>query len=96
MEVILTDEAKANLEEIGDFIARDNPVRASSFVAELSKRALDIGLFPEAYPVVGRHRANSVRRCVHGNYLIFYRIFDNLVEVLHIVHGAINFDPKLY
>jgi toxin ParE1/3/4 len=96
MKVILTDEAKANLEEIGDFIARDNPVRAASFVSELNKRALDICLFPEAYPVIGRHRANKVRRCVPGNYLIFYRISDKVVEVLHIVHSATNFDPTRF
>jgi toxin ParE1/3/4 len=96
MKVILTDEAKANLEEIGDFIARDNPKRAASFVADLNKRALDLGLFPEAYPVVGRHHIHQVCRCVYGNYLIFHRISGNLVEVLHIVHVATNFDPNLF
>lgn len=88
MKVIFTDEAIANLEEIGDYIALDNPARAESFVGELYRYSLDIGLFPEAYPIAGRYNKLSVRRCVYGNYLIFYRIKSRQVEVLQIVHGA--------
>lgn len=38
MIVVLTDEAKADLERIGDFIAADNPRRAETFVVELLDR----------------------------------------------------------
>ena len=93
MKVIFTDEAIENLEQIGDYIARDSPVRAASFVAELYSNALDIGTFPEAYPIVGRYNKFSVRRCIHGNYLIYYRINSNRVEILQITHGATNRSP---
>ena len=35
MKVVLSDEALADLESIGDYIARDTPGRARSFVQEL-------------------------------------------------------------
>lgn len=35
MQLLITPLAAYDLEEIGDFIAQDNPVRAGSFVAEL-------------------------------------------------------------
>ena len=88
MKVRFTKEAETNLETIADYIASDNPKRALSFVAEIRLKALDIGTFPEAFPVVGRYEANKVRRRVYSDYLIFYRIFDNHVEVLQVIHGA--------
>jgi toxin ParE1/3/4 len=96
MRVKFTDQAETNLEEIGDFIALENPERAASFVEDLRQHALNIGDFPEAYPIVSRHRAKAVRRCVHGDYLIFYRISGNQIDVLHIFHGARNVNPDRF
>jgi hypothetical protein len=33
-------------------------------------------------------RAEGIRRRVHGNYLIFYRIRTDMVEILHVIYGA--------
>jgi len=35
MKLLITPLAAFDLEEIGDYIAQDNPFRAASFVAEL-------------------------------------------------------------
>ena len=40
--------AEIDLEEIADYIARDNPRRALSFVRELRERCEKIAAFPEA------------------------------------------------
>ena len=40
MHVIITEPAEADLEEIGDYIARDNEARAETFVAEIIERCL--------------------------------------------------------
>ena len=45
MKVVLTDEALRDLESIGDYIARDDPDRARTFVAELLGKARHIGQF---------------------------------------------------
>ena len=37
MKVRLSSEARKDLIAVGDYIARDNPLRASTFVAELVK-----------------------------------------------------------
>ena len=47
---------KHDLEAIGDWIARDNPARATSFVAELSKACKSIGRTPRRFPLVDRVR----------------------------------------
>jgi toxin ParE1/3/4 len=37
-----------------------------------------------------------VRRRVHGNYLIFYRAGAEAVEVLHILHGGMDYERVLF
>ena len=88
MKVRLTQEAEADLEAIGDFIARDNPVQAVDFVRELRAKCLSLGNAPLAFPLVPRYGDKGVRRRVHGNYLVFYRVDTESITVLHILHGA--------
>lgn len=96
MIVVVTDEAAYDLERISDTIALDNPERAITFVRELRMSCESLGEFPKAYPLVPRYEDSGVRRRVHGNYLIFYRIGVNTVEVLHVLHGAMDYTPLLF
>lgn len=70
MIVIITDEARADLDQIGDFIAQDNPRRAASFVGELLDRCRRLADTPRAFPLVPRYENTGVRRRLHGEYLI--------------------------
>ena len=96
MKVVLTAEALDDLEQIGDYIARDNPVRAQTFIAELAAAARKIGEIPQGFPLVPRYERRGVRRCVHGSYLIFYRIEADRVSILHILHGARDYEALLF
>jgi plasmid stabilization system protein ParE len=88
MIVRITDEADANLEVIGDEIAKDNPDRAVTFVRELRESCLGLAEFPERFPLVARYETKGVRRRLHGNYLIFYRVEPAEVVVVNVLHGA--------
>ena len=46
----LSPQAEIDLREIGDFIARNNPQRAASFVGELLAHSQRIAEHPDAYP----------------------------------------------
>lgn len=94
--MIFTAEAEADLERIGDHIASDSPQRAASFVRELREHAARIGAAPESYPLVPRFEAAGIRRCVHGNYLIFFRTGRDVVEIIHVLHGAMDYEPLLF
>jgi toxin ParE1/3/4 len=96
MIVELTAEAEVDLGAIGDYIARVNPARAASFVRELYRSCLDIADMPEAWPVVPRHEHHGIRRREHGRYLIFYRIGDVRITILHILNGAMEVEPILF
>lgn len=68
-KVILTPQALRNLTDIALHIAKDNPVRAVSFVDELQQRIQSLKNRPARHGLV-----LGYRRIVHGNYLIVYEL----------------------
>jgi toxin ParE1/3/4 len=88
VKVVFSENAERDLEEIADWIARDNPDRARSFVADLVKACKSIGRSPRSYPLADKSRDQTLRRRIHRTYLIFFDIGPKDVEVLHVVHGA--------
>jgi len=88
-------EAEADLEQIVEYIAQDSPRRAVSFACELRRRCEDLATSAEAYPFAPRYRHEGIRRRVHGNYLIFYVVRADEVHVLHVLHGARDYEAIL-
>lgn len=69
MRVVITPLAEQDLESVGDYIARDNPVRAITFARELRGQCERIALNPQGY----RQRqelGDGIRSCALGNYVI--------------------------
>lgn len=95
MKVVFTRQAENDLESIADFIAADNPERAVSFVCDLRHSCLSLADMPEAFPLAQRYKEADVRRRVHGNFLILFRIGQDAVEVLRVVHGARDIEQLL-
>ena len=95
MKVVISTGARADLAEIQDFIADDNPARAESFVEELVSCCEDLGETRHRYPVVPRYRHVGFRRRVHKKYLIFYIVRGSTVEIARVVHGARDYERLL-
>ena len=87
MKVFISADAEADLRQIADFIAHDNPLRAATFTAELRRKAMAIGQFPRAYPRKPNLGPNH-RAAIHRPYVIVFRIEDEKVYVVRILHGA--------
>lgn len=96
MKLVITAAAEADLEAIGDYIARDNPTRAVGFVRELERCCLEIVEMPQAWQLVPRYEAQGIRRRVHGRYLIFYSIGADQVTILHVLNGAMDYEAILF
>lgn len=82
-----TDRAKRDLAEIGDYIARDNPVAAERWVAALLKladRAAAMPLAGRRVPEVGR---DDVREVLLRSYRLVYRVLDQAIDVLTVFEG---------
>lgn len=94
--VVLSRTAEAELEAIADHIARDSPVRALSFVEELRAVCDLLAEHPERFPLTPRYAGLGVRRRAYRDYLVFYRVTAEAVEVLHVVHGARDVEALLH
>ncbi|MFL6863572.1 MAG: type II toxin-antitoxin system RelE/ParE family toxin [Allosphingosinicella sp.] len=95
MKVRLTKPAEADLDEIVSWIAGDDPARADSFGAELWERCQSLASRPQRFPLALHASGFDVRKLVHRDYLIFYLVLDDRVEVLRIVHGSRNWGALL-
>jgi toxin ParE1/3/4 len=62
-----------------------------TYVRELRHRCARIGEFPHAGPPRPQW-GEGVRIGVHGKYVIVYRVRDETVHVLRVVHGARDLD----
>jgi len=96
VRVLFAEPAESDLEDIGDWIAVNNPLRAATFVSELRQACLQIGPRPTAYPFVEHRKNDGLRRRVYGNYLIFYRVKEDAVEIVHVLHGARDYAAIIF
>lgn len=96
MIVVFTHEALTDLESIGDYIARDNPQRAETFVNELVDCCERLAETPEGFALVPQHQHLGIRRRPHGRYVIFYRPNAQTVEIIHVLSEAQDYEAILF
>lgn len=96
MKVRISAQAEAELEQIGDYIAKDSPRRAITFTDELLTAALALGDYPEKFQLIPRYERYGYRRRPYGMYLIVYTIEADHVAVAHFLHGAQDYEAILF
>jgi toxin ParE1/3/4 len=81
-----TKTALGSVDEIAEFIAKDNPSCATSFVLELKDAVTRL----QVHPGMGRAgRVPGTRELVlHKNYIAIYRVRGDDVEILRLLHAA--------
>jgi toxin ParE1/3/4 len=87
MRQVFSRAAEDDLEQIGDYIANDNPPRALQFVQELREHCSRIRAAPlarQARPELGA----GMRSVPHGRYVIFFRVERDVILIVRILHGA--------
>jgi len=87
MRVELSPFVEQDLQNIADYIALHNPMRALSFVEELERAIQHIAENPLVYrlrPDAGR----DVRVAIYGRYLILFRVAGDVVFIGRVVNGA--------
>lgn len=87
MRVKRSRQADRDLHEISEYIARDNPARAISFVRELRKACERLGESPFA-TLARPDLAPGLRTRPFGNYLIFLTVEVDHVLIVRVLHGA--------
>jgi len=94
--VTITAEAEADLEQIAIYVAEQSPRSALELVRELRERCESLLDAPRGYPLVPRYEHLDIRRRPFGRFLIFYRVGTDAIEVIHILHGARDYESLLF
>jgi len=92
--LIILPAARADLVEIGDFIAVDNPPRALSFVMEIEAKMIAAAERPKSFPARDDLH-EGLRSARHGRYLIFFIEVDDEVRIVRVLHGARDL-PRMF
>jgi toxin ParE1/3/4 len=89
-EIVWTEPASTDLEEIVKYIMEDSPQGAERVANAILEKVETLKTFPQLGAIYPRARDKRVREVLSGKYRIFYRVLDNAgrVEVLRIWHGV--------
>ena len=96
MIVVVTAGAERDLEDIASYVAAQSPRSALMLIRGLREKCESLADAPRGYPLVPRYEHKGIRRRPFGNYLIFYRVGQDAIEVIHILHGARDYEPLLF
>jgi toxin ParE1/3/4 len=88
VKVIWTDSAIQDLNDIGDYIAKDS-VRYAEITVEKLFNSVDIlEEYPHAGKMVPEFEEESLRELIGGNYRIVYQIIDEFRIDILTVHNC--------
>jgi toxin ParE1/3/4 len=94
MRLTLSPLVPGDLEEIAEYIALDSPRHAARMIRLIRARVKEIAERPEIYrlrPEIGA----DARLASVGQYVILFRIRQNVVRVERVVHGGRDLLPIL-
>ncbi len=88
MRVHWTNTAINHLLSIYDYISKDSRLYALRMVDRLTHRTEQIASFPMSGRMVPEYEAEDIREVIEKQYRIIYRIKQNQLDVLAVVHGS--------
>lgn len=87
MKLFWTKEALIRLQEIEEYISRDNPIVAMEFIDKLISAAEKIIDYPEKGRIVPELSLENIRELIYRNYRIVYILKKNSVNILTVFEG---------
>ncbi len=90
--VVWSAQARAGLEEVLAYIAKDSPEGARSVARAASELASSLASLAERGRVVPELGDDSIREVFTFRYRLVYRVLPAQVVVVAIVHGARDFE----
>ena len=87
MKIFWTKEALLRLQEIEEYISKDNQIAAVEFVDKLISVAETIIDNPEIGRIVPELSFENIREILHKNYRIVYLVKKNSIDILTVFEG---------
>lgn len=93
MKVVFSSASRADIASIGQYIAQENA--AARFTEELIAACEIVSLQPLGSPLASIEASADLRRKVHGRHLIFYRVDNDRIEIVRVLHGSRDIERVL-
>jgi toxin ParE1/3/4 len=90
MKVYWTVTPEGHLDAIHDHIALDSPVYAKRMLDHLTQRSRQIADFPLSGRKVPEYEHDQIREVIEDPYRIIYHIKPEQIDVVAVIHGAMN------
>ncbi|GAQ17588.1 plasmid stabilisation system protein [Oceanobacillus picturae] len=87
----MAESAVKDLDNVCTYIAEDSEEYARMFARRIMEAIETTAVFPHSGRIVPELKDEKVREKVLSNYRIIYRINNDAVEVVRIIHNARNF-----
>ncbi len=87
MKVAWTHRARADLLQIGRYIARNDPSAARRWLARIKWRIAQASEFPLSGRLVPELRSQDVREVIDRKYRIVYLVSNDTIVVLTVLEG---------
>jgi addiction module RelE/StbE family toxin len=88
MKVHWTNNAVDHLVNIYEYIALNSPTYAKGMVDRITRRSSQIDGSPLSGRMVPEYQAQDIRELIEKPYRIIYRIKQDQIDVLAVIHGA--------
>ena len=88
MKVVWTDEAKAHLDGIYQYIQRDAPLFAIQTVDKLTRRVDQLIDHPRSGRIVPKYDDEHLRELIVHPYRLVYRLKPDRIDIIDVFHGA--------
>lgn len=88
LSVRWTESAWQDLEEVGDYIARDSRYYAATIVADVRDAARSLAALANRGRVVPELGEQSIREIFISRYRLIYQVTPDAVSILALIHGA--------
>ena len=86
--VIWSPQSLSDLESIAEYIAKDSPYYAKSFVEKIVNSVEVIEIFPQAGRRVPESDDENVREIFYKKYRIIYELEEDRIEILTVFHSS--------
>jgi addiction module RelE/StbE family toxin len=93
-QVVWSEQAVQDLEEIYRFIARDSPAAAEITIERIRDATRQLLIFPQSGRAVPEVPTTLVRELIVPPFRVIYRIEGQSVGVITVLHGARQVQPE--
>ena len=86
--IVWSPDARDDLKAIVSYIKADSPGYAKTFAWHIQQRLEQLRSFPESGRTVPEDETGFYRELLVGNYRVVYRVDQDTVTIVTIIHGA--------